>query len=467
MAPQHMGRLARSFLTAVLTRVVAGGLAALAVTSLASAQNAPRVDPAFESAKAKFEALAEGERKAIQRDLVWVGGFAGGATGEFGPLTYGAIRRFRQAAKQPVDGELTPPQRALLARLAETARTAAGFTIETDAASGMRIGVPRKLLEKRSQNSGGHDRWQDGAEKVTLDLQILKPDDELPVLFEKGIDPKVRGRKITYKLLRPDFLVISGETAGGKFYRRIEKVSAGPLRGFSIGYDKAMAKLVDPLVIAIASTFEPFPIKAAPTGTEAGKSAIAPPEPVRIPRLTGIVIAPGRILTSAAAIKACKALEVDGAKPIPARIEKQDAVLGLAVLTTAHSGAPVLAPTGTVESSRPAMLLQRDRDGALLGASAEGAAGLIRAPVQEGGAGAALFDAEGRWIGLILADPAPKYALAGVQPVLRHKVVDAAAIARFAGLVPSAANAGSEPAISLGALAAKAGPSLVSILCRQ
>ena len=66
------------------------------------------------------------------------------------------------------------------------------------------------------------------------------------------------GRKITYKLLRPDFFVVTGETATGRFYRRL---AAGPdgLRGFSIGYDKALAADLDRLVIAIAASFEPFP----------------------------------------------------------------------------------------------------------------------------------------------------------------------------------------------------------------
>ena len=59
-------------------------------------------------------------------------------------------------------------------------------------------------------------------------------------------------------MLRPDFFVVAGETAGGKFYTRYGS-GPGGLRGFSIGYDKAVAPQFDRLVVAIANSFTPFP----------------------------------------------------------------------------------------------------------------------------------------------------------------------------------------------------------------
>src|SRR3712207_7789826 len=41
------------------------------------------------------------------------------------------------------------------------------------------------------------------------------------------------GRNVTYKVLRPDFFVIAGETPTGKFYTRYSGGEAG-IRGFSI-----------------------------------------------------------------------------------------------------------------------------------------------------------------------------------------------------------------------------------------
>ena len=129
----------------------------------------------------------------------------------------------------------------------------------------MQIGIPQKLLPKRDVTPSGGSRWQSADQKVTLDTSTTPPGGEdLAAIFEKAITVSPNSpRKITYKLLRPDFFVVTGETPTGRFYRRL---SAGPqgLRGFSIGYNKALAPSVDKLVIAIAASFEPFPTGAVP-----------------------------------------------------------------------------------------------------------------------------------------------------------------------------------------------------------
>ncbi|MCA3660484.1 MAG: hypothetical protein INF07_04550, partial [Methylobacterium sp.] len=63
--------------------------------------NAPRVDPAQAAAARAFEALDLAERRAIQRDLIWAAKFTGAATGEFGPLTFAAVKRFEAELKRP------------------------------------------------------------------------------------------------------------------------------------------------------------------------------------------------------------------------------------------------------------------------------------------------------------------------------------------------------------------------------
>ncbi len=71
-------------------------------------RTAPAQDPAQVAAAKAFEAFDPAERRAIQRDLVWAANFAGAATGEFGPLTFAALKRFEAEAKRPQDGLLTP-----------------------------------------------------------------------------------------------------------------------------------------------------------------------------------------------------------------------------------------------------------------------------------------------------------------------------------------------------------------------
>jgi hypothetical protein len=439
----------------------AGLLAAFLVSGASLAQPAAP-DPAFATAKTSFEALDIEARRAIQRDLVWAGGFTGVASGEFGALTFASIRRFETAMKSSVNGTLDAAEREMLAKTATSARTKVGFRIETDKATGMRIGVPTALFTKHSANASGAERWQTADEKATLDLQTFKPEETLETLFEKGTDPKVTTRKITYKLLRPEFFVISGETASGKFYRRVERGGDSTLRGFSVGYDKAAAATIDPLVIAMASTFEGFPtaratapqVAVSPLSTQA---ALGKPQ-----RITGVVVADGKIVTSLAGILPCKTLALDGPARMMAIVDYRDAERGLVFISTATAGAKPIAPSDA--SVTQAVLLQRDADGKLLAAPAEISGETALAPVQEGGAGAAIFSPSGHFAGMIISEPVTKYAVLGTMPVLKHKFIAGRSIARFAGLVPVAADGAQR---SSGDIAAEAGSGVVSLICRR
>jgi len=448
---------------AVATRGWAAGCLMVLLTLPTMAQTPP--DPAFAAAKARFEALDMEARRAIQRDLAWAGGFTGAASGEFGALTFASLKRFETGANLKVDAILEPNERAALAKAAQGARDAVGFKIETEKGTGMRIGVPTKILTKRSKTSTGHERWQDGGDKVTLDLHSGKPEDTLQSLFDKGTDPKASGRKITYKLIRPEFFVISGETAGGKFYRRMDKGPDGALRGFSIGYDKAVAAALDPLVIAMATTFEPFasgkPPAATPVATAIGNASsaavVAGSAPKR-KRITGLVVAEGKIVTSESAAKACKSLALDGPARMMASVQKVEG--GLALIATATPRAKPVALG--VAGAKAGLLLQRDLDGKLLAAPAEIDGELALAPVQEGGAGAGIFDATGAVMALVTSEPAAKYAVAGTFPLLRHPLVGAAEIAAFAGVAPAS---GERKPASAGEIAEMAGSGVVSLYC--
>lgn len=449
----------------------AGLLVAFSMAQPALAQPAPPVDPIFVAAKATFEAMEIEARRAIQRDLVWAAGFAGVASGEFGPLTFAAIRRFETGQKSSVNGVLDAAERDALAKAAGAARAKLGYRIETDKATGMRIGVPTALFTKRSSNASGSDRWQTADDKATLDLLTYKPEETLETLFEKGVDPKVANRKITYKLLRPDFFVITGETAGGKFYRRVEKGAKGELHAFSLGYDKGVAAAIDPLVVAIASGFEGFPAgKPASTVSVAASGGPVPPSPggqgvARPHRITGIVVAEGKIVTALSGIQPCKTLALDGPARMMAIVEYRNEAAGLALVSTATPRAKPV-PLGAAAATS-GLLLQRDLDGRLLAAPFDIAGDYALAPVQEGGAGAALFASSGQLAGLVTSEPVAKYAIVGVQPVLRHKVASAAAIASFAGLAPSAAPEASALAKprSAGEIAADVGSGVVSLFC--
>lgn len=458
--------------------LVAAGLLFLPV--LAQAQPQPAANPQLVAAQAAFDALPEVERKAIQNDLIWAGHFNGAVSGSYGPLTFRGINALKAGSRGAPDGILTPVERRALAQAAGAAREAAGFRVITDERTGIRIGIPTKLLPRREATSTGGGRWQSEDGRVTLDTSTAPSGDTIEALFEKATSAAVPGRKITYKLLRPDFFVVTGETPSGRFYRRL---SSGPggLRGFSIGYDKALAPSIDKLVIAIASSFEPFPTGPAPaTAGPAVANAATPgaaPSVVVAARPTerfgvGLAVSDKLVLTAAPVIDPCKSLKVSGR---PARLRIKDDSSGLALLDVdgAVAGAPPGLRSEALGAQESVVLMAFGESGgqrtamALPGLSVRlGAGEAVFAPLQPGQAGSPVFDRHGRLAALVTANPSDKVLIAGVAPQRTYAVAAGTAMQAFlgkAGVTLQAAPSG--PEISTGAVVEKVGKAALPVAC--
>jgi peptidoglycan hydrolase-like protein with peptidoglycan-binding domain len=436
----------------------AGLMLVLAVPSSAQVTNA---DAKLTTAQKAFEALPEPLRKSIQFDLTFVGGFTGNASGSFGPLTYQAIQTFERSAKFDSDGILSVAEQQLLALDAAKARQVLKYSILSDARSGARIGVPQALLNRTEANTFGGSRWQSSDGRVTLDTRVGVTGETLATLFEKATAPSTTGRKVVYKLLRADFYVISGETQAGKFYSRMAQGSDGALRGFSIGYDKAVAAQVDRLVIAIANGFEPFPAAGAaatvvaappaaprvtmPVAAAAG-SAFAPATP-RGRLGTAVLLDASTVLAASASVKDCTAIQI-GSRRVGARILANDATLGVALLRlneTLDAGGAVPVQTTAAGPLTVWSFAAKTAAPELVFAEASGdiAAHRVSAPLQTGGAGAALIGSDGTLAGVVTGDPGTRKTVAGIVPVGTYSAVLASDILALAGrhgvvLIPAA-----------------------------
>ena len=141
--------------------VVAGLAGIVVVPATAALAQAPSsaaavaADPANAAASAAFEALPEAERRAVQDALVWTGDYKGIVDGHFGKGTRDAIVAFARRAHLPADGTLDDKARASLIAAAAKAKQAVGFTLTSDPRSGVRIGVPVKLLPKKIDVKAG------------------------------------------------------------------------------------------------------------------------------------------------------------------------------------------------------------------------------------------------------------------------------------------------------------------------
>jgi hypothetical protein len=433
----------------VALMVAAPMVAVLLGLSPAQAQTAaPALDPAQAAAKTAFERLDEAERKAVQNDLIWTGDFTGVASGEFGRRTYDGLLAFERRTAGSVDGILAAPERARLRRDADAARAAMRFEPVTDPATGVRIGLPQALLTARVAVENGVV-WRRADGQVSLQLTRLPPAADFPALFER-MRADQPGRKVTYRLLRPDWFVLSGEEGARRFYTRIAQGPDG-LRGYTFRYPAAEAATMERVMIALANSFEPFPAVAAVAATPQRPAPAQPP--VSAPPATAVTgiaphaiaavaIAPGRLLTTSAAWRSCAeprlagrllaadsarvsgeatTIEVTGVTLMPARII---AAAGQPAHASALSFDPAMAGSVMASPGR----LEHGTDGLTLSAAVQLAPG-----------GAPVLDASGALIGLVREGARERRLVAGVVPQARYAVVPASMLSAGIGEPTTAA----------------------------
>jgi peptidoglycan hydrolase-like protein with peptidoglycan-binding domain len=188
---------------------------AAAPNTIASAPN----DPTFEPAKHAFEALVEADRRAVQDALIWASNFTAVTSGSFGKRTFDAILQYQKKHGLPNTGILEPKSQTALIAEAAKLRQSVNFSLQTDASSGVQIALPMKLLDKKTSLPNG-SRWDSASGSYSIELTALPaPEHAFAALFDRLRMDGPR-RKITYKLMRPDWFVLSGDSAGRRFYTR-------------------------------------------------------------------------------------------------------------------------------------------------------------------------------------------------------------------------------------------------------
>ena len=257
---------------------------------------APKPNPVAES----YNAIPLAERIAIQNDLIWTGDYNGVVSGEFGDRAIAAVKAFQKRNGGKETGVLNPPERTALAAAAKPKQDNVGWRLVDDMGSGARIGVPLKLAPQAIQAIGGM-RWSSARGEVSVEsFRITQPGTTLPALFEK-MKREPTGRKTDYSVLRPDFFVISGLQNLKKFYVRAQ-IRSEEVRGFTVQYDQAMDGIMEPVVVAMSSAYTAFPVG----GT------VAPPPRRKVEYASGVVVAPGVIVTSREALDGCYVTTVAG-----------------------------------------------------------------------------------------------------------------------------------------------------------
>jgi hypothetical protein len=290
------------------------------------------------------------------------------------------------------------------------------------------------------------------------------------------------GRKISLKVSRADFFVVSGEEAGRKFYQRMAKAPAGwpdpsAIRGFRLVYPAAQSADFDRIGVAIADSFDPFPSAAAssiPIASPVPTTAPAPSHPTFA--ATGFLIAPGRALSVIGAAD-CPNPAIDGKS---AKFLRDDPEAGLSLLAEeSGAGAPaaalifgVLGPDLVALSyaaQEPSGRVALDVTSASPFAAASGQTRpTLLAALSRGAQGAPVFDRKGALVALIASSPGESKLVAGVAPTTLHGMIGAEQIRQFLSLAPDSAGAavGDSP-LGAGQIAAVERSSVVAISCRR
>ena len=391
-----------------------------------------------DATQAVFQALDEPTRRAVQDALIWTGDYFGSVTGGYGPRTRDAITAYASKhGMTPAALMGTVPRRALLAS-AQSLRQAVGFTQLRDKKTAFLLSLPTRLLGKETPTATG-TRYTSPDSTIVVDT-LSRPAGEagLSDVFTRMSAPQPQ-RKVTYKLLRDDFFVVSGEVGDRKFYSRYALGTAGEatlVRGFTLTYPQAAASRLDPIALAVAASFDPFPGTGTPmtppsAGPAVAQAPVAAPPPPPGVDAQAIMVAPGVALTSLTSAT-CQNPQLD---KVAAKFRTEDQQNGLALLDVAGRGGSALnvTPVGKSDDG-PVVVIFNGRSGTTF--AAPGSAGrptqgdfTLNAPLQAGSRGAPVFDRTGRLLGLIGATKSPPaiagillqadYRVTGVDPILK------------------------------------------------
>ena len=428
-----------------LILIVSAGIICLPARAQIPATSPPPAAMTQDPAKRAFEALPEGERKAVQEALVWTNDYKGVADGRFGKGTRDAIVAFALRSKLPGDGSLDEKGRAALAGAAQTAKAAVRFSVVTDARTGIKIGLPLKLLPKSSQTKDG-TRYASPDNTAALEASLSR---EAEATLEQRFDTlrtETAQRKITYKVLRPGFFVLVGETAGTIFYTRYvrgEQAGEKMLAAYTLTYPATARGTYDVIAVAVANSFEPFAGKPRVAAAEHDMADTAPTKPYLA--ANGVVVASGLVLTSMPA-QSCREVQIGGRG---VKITQQEKSSGLTLLEAPNVTGPALSlRSGELEADMPVVVLAYTAKTASPVGDSRTSEELVAAPgklvqaatgmrvgtsTQGIRAGTIVFDRSGALIGLLRAEPGPEKRVGDVAPSTHRPIVDAATLAGFLG----------------------------------
>src|ERR1700722_5293193 len=382
------------------------------------------VPPALQTRADTANAMAQGERLALQSDLAWVGQYNGAITGEVSERMVAAIKEFQKSQGGKPTGALNPKERIDLAEIAKRRQDNAGWKIVTDPGTGARLGIPTRLTPQQSSDANGA-KWSSSTGTIQIQLSRRKEANPTTAKLAEHERKEPAGRAIDYTVVKPDFFVLSGLQGLKKFYLR------GTFRGdevriLTILYDQATENTVEPVVIAMSSAFNPFP-----------SGALGGPPPRRTGEYgTGIVGGDdGSIVADRQVTDGCLAIAIGGYGNADRIAEDKDHDLALLRIYCAHGLKPLELGNGPAKSSVELTGIADPQNQG--GAAAVSSVKASVAPVGTGSdlalsaapalgfSGPAALDSDGKFAGVALLKPIMVAGPANATPAAQAALVPA------------------------------------------
>jgi hypothetical protein len=333
-----------------------------------------------------------------------------------------AIKEYQKDRGGKQTGVLNPKERSELADTAKRRQDNVGWNIVTDPGTGVRLGVPTKLVPQQSADANGA-KWSSSTGTIQIQLSRRKEAGPTTAKLAEQEKKEPAGRKVEYAVVKPDFFVLSGIQGLKKFYVR-GAYKGDEVRILTILYDQATEGTVEPVVIAMSSAFYPFPMGAQIAG---------PPPRKTVEYGTGIVVSDdGAIIADRQVTDGCLAIAIAGSGNVDRVAEDKDHDLALLRIYGARGLKPLSLTNGLTKSSVELTGIadpQNQGGGnaatSVMASITEVGSGndlaLTPAP-PVGFSGAAALDSEGKFLGVALLKPVvvagPPSAASAAQAVL-------------------------------------------------
>jgi peptidoglycan hydrolase-like protein with peptidoglycan-binding domain len=428
----------RSVLTATWM-IVAMGVSAQAQMSGTAAVNGVKpkpvatvpIRPALQTPADTANAMAQAERLALQSDLAWVGQYNGAISGEVSERMVEAIKAFQKDKGGKQTGVLNPQERGVLAETAKRRQDNVGWKIVTDAGTGVRLGIPTKLVPQQTSDANGA-KWSSSTGTIQIQLSRRKEANPTTAKLAEHERKEPAGRQIDYTVVKPDFFVLSGLQGLKKFYLR-GTFKGDEVRVLTILYDQATENTVEPVVIAMSSAFNPFPTGALIAG---------PPPRKTVEYGTGIVVSDdGAIVADREITDDCLAVAIAGYGNADRVAEDKDHGLALLRLYGARGLKPLGLGNGAAKSAVELTgIADPQNQGG--GAAASSVKAMVT-PVGSGGdlalspapavgfSGAAALDSDGKFAGIALLKPVIVAGPPNAAPAAQASLVPADTVRDF------------------------------------